>query len=142
MGAHHCLGAQLARMELQEAFRGLLTRLPGLRMAVPLSDIEFHHGQAIVTMRELPVTWDDVLRRRTWPLVTPGSAAFSTGYHFYLQHHSRALGARNMLADPRLTIIPGALTQDVMSAPRLERSGGAPLAEIMNSTRVSCDCER
>jgi cytochrome P450 len=60
MGAHHCLGAQLARMELQEAFRGLLTRLPGLRMAVPLGDIEFYHGQAIVTMREFPVTWDDV----------------------------------------------------------------------------------
>ena len=58
-GTHHCLGAQLARMELQEAFRGLLTRLPGLRMAVPLADIEFHHGQAIATMRELPVTWDE-----------------------------------------------------------------------------------
>jgi cytochrome P450 len=58
-GAHHCLGAQLARMELQEAFRGLLTRLPGLRMAVPLNAIEFRPGQAIASMRELPVTWDD-----------------------------------------------------------------------------------
>jgi cytochrome P450 len=58
-GAHHCLGAQLARMELQEAFRGLLTRVPGLRMAVPLSAIEFRAGQAIASMRELPVTWED-----------------------------------------------------------------------------------
>jgi cytochrome P450 len=58
-GAHHCLGAQLARMELQEGFGGLLTRLPGLRMAVPLSDIEFREGQVIASMRELPVTWDD-----------------------------------------------------------------------------------
>jgi cytochrome P450 len=58
-GAHHCLGAQLARMELQEAFRGLLTRLPGLRMTVPLSGIEFREGQAVASMRELPVTWDD-----------------------------------------------------------------------------------
>jgi Cytochrome P450 len=58
-GAHHCLGAQLARMELQEAFRGLLTTLPGLRMAVPLSDIEFRAGQAVASMRVLPVTWDD-----------------------------------------------------------------------------------
>jgi cytochrome P450 len=56
-GAHHCLGAQLARMELQEAFRGLLTQVPGLRMAVPLSAIEFRAGQAIASMRELPVTW-------------------------------------------------------------------------------------
>jgi cytochrome P450 len=58
-GAHHCLGAQLARMELQEAFRGLLTRLPGLRMAVPMSDLEFHEGQIITSVRELLVTWDD-----------------------------------------------------------------------------------
>jgi cytochrome P450 len=58
-GAHYCLGAQLARMELQEAFRGLLTRLPGLRMTGPVSDLEFRAGQAIASMRELPVTWDD-----------------------------------------------------------------------------------
>jgi hypothetical protein len=47
-------------MELREAFRGLLTRLPGLRMAIPLSELEFRDGQAIASMRELPVTWDDV----------------------------------------------------------------------------------
>ena len=58
-GVHHCLGAQLARMELQEALRGLLTRLPGLRMTVPMSELEFRAGQAIASMRELPVTWDD-----------------------------------------------------------------------------------
>ncbi len=32
-GAHHCLGAQLARVELQEALRALTSRLPGLRLA-------------------------------------------------------------------------------------------------------------
>jgi cytochrome P450 len=58
-GAHHCLGAQLARMELQEALHGLLTRLPGMRMTVPMSAIEFRAGHAIASMRELPVTWDD-----------------------------------------------------------------------------------
>lgn len=58
-GAHHCLGAQLARMELQEAFRGLLARLPGLRMTRPMSELEFREGQAIASMRELLVTWDD-----------------------------------------------------------------------------------
>jgi cytochrome P450 len=57
-GTHHCLGAQLARMELQEGLRGLLTRLPGLRMAVPLSEIEFREGHLLASMRELPVTWD------------------------------------------------------------------------------------
>ncbi|MCL2584119.1 MAG: cytochrome P450 [Streptosporangiales bacterium] len=58
-GAHFCLGAQLARLELQEAFRGLLARLPGLRMTVPLPELEFREDQAITSVLELPVTWDD-----------------------------------------------------------------------------------
>ncbi len=57
-GTHHCLGAQLARLELQEAFRGLLGRLPGLRLAGPASDLEFKPGMALHTLRELPVSWD------------------------------------------------------------------------------------
>lgn len=35
------------------------TRLPGLRMAVPLDEIEFREGHLLASMRELPVTWDD-----------------------------------------------------------------------------------
>lgn len=58
-GVHRCLGAQLARVELQEAFRGLLTRLPCPRMTIPMSELEFREGQLIASMRELPVTWDD-----------------------------------------------------------------------------------
>ena len=58
-GAHHCLGAQLARVELQEAFRGLIGRLPGLRLAVPASDLEFKPGMAIYSLRELPVRWGE-----------------------------------------------------------------------------------
>ncbi len=56
-GFHHCLGAQLARVELQEAMRGLLTRLPGLSLAVPASELRFKPGMAISNLRELPVTW-------------------------------------------------------------------------------------
>jgi cytochrome P450 len=58
-GAHHCLGAQLARMELQEAFRGLLGRLPGLRLAVPASALSYKPGMAIFSLRELPVSWGE-----------------------------------------------------------------------------------
>jgi cytochrome P450 len=57
-GVHHCLGAQLARVELQEAFRGLAGRLPGLRLAVPASELEFKPGMAIHSLRQLPVRWD------------------------------------------------------------------------------------
>ena len=58
-GVHHCLGAQLARVELQEAFRGLIGRLPGQRHAVPASDLEFKPGMAIHSLRELPVRWGE-----------------------------------------------------------------------------------
>jgi len=58
-GVHYCLGAQLARVELQEAFRGLIGRLPGLRLAIPASDLEFKPGMAIHSLRELPVRWGE-----------------------------------------------------------------------------------
>jgi cytochrome P450 len=57
-GIHHCLGAQLARMELQEAFRGLLGRVSGLRLAVPAEQLRFKHGMAVNSVCELPVAWD------------------------------------------------------------------------------------
>lgn len=57
-GAHHCLGAQLARIELQEAFRGLLSRLPGLRLAVSASALRYKEKMTINSLHELPVTWD------------------------------------------------------------------------------------
>ncbi|MBO4207335.1 cytochrome P450 [Micromonospora echinofusca] len=56
-GVHHCLGAQLARMELQEALRGLFTRLPGLRITVTDSELRFKQGLAVRCVESLPVTW-------------------------------------------------------------------------------------
>src|SRR6185312_7337103 len=46
-GPHHCLGAALARMELQEALGALLRRLPGLRLAVPESELQFKQGLVV-----------------------------------------------------------------------------------------------
>jgi hypothetical protein len=56
-GTHHCLGAPLARVELQEALRGLVTRLPGLALAVPPADLRFKQGMAIYNLQGLPITW-------------------------------------------------------------------------------------
>ncbi|HYN95129.1 MAG TPA: cytochrome P450 [Pilimelia sp.] len=41
-GPHHCLGAGLARMELQEALRVLVTRLPNLSLAEDPDAISWH----------------------------------------------------------------------------------------------------
>ncbi|HUZ23245.1 MAG TPA: cytochrome P450 [Streptosporangiaceae bacterium] len=56
-GAHRCLGAGLARVELQEAMRGLLTRLPDLRLGVPESDLRLMEGRIVHTFEALPVSW-------------------------------------------------------------------------------------
>ncbi|MBV9846685.1 MAG: cytochrome P450 [Kutzneria sp.] len=56
-GVHHCLGAQLARMELRVAIGTLVTRLPGLRLAVPAEEITWRSGTIIRAISSLPVTW-------------------------------------------------------------------------------------
>jgi cytochrome P450 len=56
-GAHRCLGAALARVELQEALHGLVTRLPELRLGVPEPDLKFVAGRVVYTLESLPVTW-------------------------------------------------------------------------------------
>ncbi|MEU3838588.1 cytochrome P450 [Streptomyces sp. NPDC028635] len=56
-GAHYCLGAQLARMELRVAIGGVLGRFPGLRLAVPAEEIEWKTGGLFRGPRRLPVAW-------------------------------------------------------------------------------------
>ncbi|MBQ0986437.1 cytochrome P450 [Streptomyces sp. F63] len=53
-GAHHCLGAPLARLELQEALRALILRFPGLRTA---GDIEWKTRMIVRGPRTLPIGW-------------------------------------------------------------------------------------
>ncbi|MEV0151855.1 MULTISPECIES: cytochrome P450 [unclassified Nonomuraea] len=54
-GPHYCLGANLARMELQEAFRALVTRLPTLRPQEDLSTIRWTDDGLIHRPVRLPV---------------------------------------------------------------------------------------
>jgi cytochrome P450 len=54
---HRCLGAQLARMELQVALRSMLDRFPALRLAVHESDLDWKTGMALRGFRALPVAW-------------------------------------------------------------------------------------
>ena len=56
-GIHYCVGAPLARTELQAAVGGLLTRFPTLRPAVALDELEWTEGRVVRGLRALPVTW-------------------------------------------------------------------------------------
>lgn len=55
-GVHQCIGANLARVEMQVAFATLARRLPGLRLAVPPEQLRFKDAN-IYGMKELPVSW-------------------------------------------------------------------------------------
>jgi len=56
-GVHQCIGANLARVELQVAFATLARRLPQLRLAVALEELKFQNEKEIYGIHELPVTW-------------------------------------------------------------------------------------
>ena len=53
-GVHHCPGASLARIELQEALRVLLERLPSLRLA---GDVNWKKTMIVRGVVSMPVTW-------------------------------------------------------------------------------------
>jgi len=53
-GVHHCVGAPLARVELQEALRVLLDRLPGLRLA---ADVTWKKAMLVRGAESMPVSW-------------------------------------------------------------------------------------
>lgn len=56
-GMHQCIGAALARVELQIVFQRLFARLPGLRLAVPEEDLRFKTEALFYGPKSLPVRW-------------------------------------------------------------------------------------
>ncbi|MBA8793430.1 cytochrome P450 [Friedmanniella endophytica] len=58
-GIHHCLGAPLARAEMQIAFPRLFARFPDLRLALD-DDPDFRTETFIYGVRSLPVAWGPI----------------------------------------------------------------------------------
>ncbi|MFF8828537.1 cytochrome P450 [Streptomyces sp. NPDC015131] len=54
-GVHHCIGADLARLELEIVWSRLFARIPGLKLAKPFLEIERKEGAVIYGLWELPV---------------------------------------------------------------------------------------
>ncbi|CAM4030555.1 cytochrome P450 [Kibdelosporangium persicum] len=59
-GVHHCIGAQLARLELQVALGTVIRRFPDLSLAVDAREVPWKHGRLVRGLQELPVTWAEV----------------------------------------------------------------------------------
>lgn len=54
-GFHRCVGAELARMQLQISFLALARRFPHMTLAVPAGDLRFHDLSIVYGMKALPV---------------------------------------------------------------------------------------
>ncbi len=56
-GPHFCLGAPLARLEMEVGYRTLLRRFPDLRLTVPVVAVPWAYRLTAAGPVELPVTW-------------------------------------------------------------------------------------
>ena len=56
-GPHYCLGANLARMELQVALSTILSRLPGLHIAGPENELTWQTGIMMRGLAAFPIAW-------------------------------------------------------------------------------------
>ncbi|MEU8245247.1 cytochrome P450 [Nonomuraea sp. NPDC048916] len=61
-GPRFCIGAGLARVELEAVFGRLYQRFPDLRVAVPVSELPRAEGRITEGFAELPVTWSGTPR--------------------------------------------------------------------------------
>ncbi|NBE51928.1 cytochrome P450 [Streptomyces boluensis] len=57
IGPHYCLGANLARVELQVAIEALARRLPDLQLDVPIDELTWSTGSRVCGLTALPVRW-------------------------------------------------------------------------------------
>ncbi|WP_240529302.1 cytochrome P450 [Streptomyces antioxidans] len=56
-GAHSCVGAMLARTQLQVVLTQLVTRFPTMRLVVGVEELGLRHNTLIGGLIQLPVTW-------------------------------------------------------------------------------------
>lgn len=56
-GVHQCLGQHMARLEIEIVFSTLLRRVPGMRLAVPVEELNYKSDNSTFGIWEVPVAW-------------------------------------------------------------------------------------
>ena len=58
-GAHHCLGANLARLELHIVLERFFRKFPNLKITVPLDEIDYKLDSLMLGAHSLPISWSE-----------------------------------------------------------------------------------
>jgi cholest-4-en-3-one 26-monooxygenase len=74
-GAHYCLGANLARMELQLIFREILERIPDMRLNGP---VDMLRSNFIGGVKHMPVTFTPGAKKNPGPVVLKGTLHYDS----------------------------------------------------------------
>jgi cytochrome P450 len=56
-GAHRCMGAHLAHLEIQVTLESILARFPNLELTVPADQVPFSESTFMRSVEELPLAW-------------------------------------------------------------------------------------
>jgi cytochrome P450 len=56
-GAHHCVGASLAHLEIEVTVAKVLARFPRLELAIPPADVTWSRTSFMRSVEALPVAW-------------------------------------------------------------------------------------
>jgi len=57
LGPHHCVGANLAHLEIEVTLEKMLARFPKLELAIPAQQVKWSKRHLLRTVEALPVTW-------------------------------------------------------------------------------------
>ncbi|HEY2058049.1 MAG TPA: cytochrome P450 [Amycolatopsis sp.] len=58
-GTHHCIGAHLARLEINAALRALVQHTPRMRLAVPEEELDWFAAPNMRSLVAVPVRWHE-----------------------------------------------------------------------------------
>jgi len=72
-GAHYCMGANLARMELRLIFREILERIPDMRLA---GEVAMLRSNFIGGVKHMPVTFTPGARKNPGPVELKGTLVY------------------------------------------------------------------
>ena len=56
-GPHHCVGANLAHMEIEITLEKMLARFPTLELAIPAGEVMWSKKHLLRTVEALPLSW-------------------------------------------------------------------------------------